>query len=53
MLHIKYVQLLRYVNPTLINCLRKKAKGRDKHIWENFSFLALLKNVLFLMCWFR
>ena len=32
MLHIKYVQLLRYVNPTLINCLRKKAKGRAKYV---------------------
>lgn len=42
MLHIKYVQLLRYVNATLINCLRKKAKGKDKYIWgKTFSFLQL------------
>lgn len=51
MLHIKYVQLLRYVNPTLINCLRKKAKGKDKYIWgKTFSFLQLPQKCAFFKC---
>lgn len=47
--YVKYVQLLRYVNHTSVNCLKKKAKVRARCVGKAFfSFGICLKNVFFI-----